>query len=188
MLGRPWPLLFVISALSCALWPALQPAAAAEKFSQYDVEAAYLFNFAKFVTWPATPPAQNGAFNICVFGDDPFGPSLDRIISGEKIGGKVVVDKKISSPEEAPTCSILYISSSEVSRLNRVLSVVKDAPILTVSDIPDFTERGGIIQFVLRENRVRFEVNLVPAQRDRLTLSSELLKVAVGVKRAEGGR
>ena len=185
---RPWLLLFVVAALSCTVWPAPQPVTTAQEFSQYDVEAAYLFNFAKFVTWPATPLTQNGAFNICVFGDDPFGPSLDRIISGEKIDGKTVVDKKISSPEEAPACSILYISSSEASRLHRVLSVVKDAPILTVSDIPDFTQRGGIIQFVLRDNRVRFEVNLVPVQRDRLTLSSELLKVAVSVKRGEGSR
>ena len=178
----------MVAALSCTVWPAPQPVAAADKFSQYDVEAAYLFNFAKFVTWPASSPVQNGAFNICVFGDDPFGPSLDRIISGEKIDGKTVVDKKISSPEEAPTCSILYISSSEVGRLNRILSAVKNAPILTVSDIPDFTERGGIIQFVLRDSRVRFEVNLGPVQRDRLTLSSELLKVAVSVKREEAAR
>lgn len=161
---------------------------AADKFSQYDVEAAYLFNFAKFVTWPPASPGQGGAFNICVLGDNPFGPSLDRIITGEKIDGKVVVDKKISSPEEAPACSILYISSSEASRLGRILNLVKDAPILTVSDIPDFAEHGGIIQFVLRENRVRFEVNLVPVQRDHLIFSSELLKVAVGVRRAEGGR
>lgn len=187
---RPWRLLFAVAALSCALWPA-QPrtaTAAEEKFSQYEVEAAYLFNFAKFVTWPPSSVTQSSSFNICVMGDDPFGSSLVRIVAGEKINGKPVIDKRISNAEEAAACSILYISSSEENRLNRILSIVKDAPILTVSDIPEFADRGGIIQFVLRDKRVRFEVNLPPAQRDHLALSSELLKVAVSVKRGEGSR
>lgn len=171
--------------LTGTLCPLPGSAASNERPSAYDVEAAYLFNFGKFVTWPANSSAPDGALTICVLGDDPLGPTLDRLVAGEKIDGKSVVDKKISRAEDAPNCSILYISSSEVSRLNRILAVLKDAPVLTVSDIPDFTERGGMIQFVLRDNRVRFTVNLVPAQRDRLTLSSELLKVAVDVKRGE---
>jgi hypothetical protein len=176
-----------MASLSCALWPAIpRTAKAAEHFSQYEVEAAYLFNFAKFVTWPSSSLAERARFNICVLGEDPFGASLDRIIAGETIGGKPVVDKRISSAEEAAGCSILYISSSEEGRLSRVLTAVKDEPVLTVSDISNFTERGGIIQFILRDNRVRFEVNLLPAQRDHLALSSELLKVAASVKRGEG--
>ena len=169
-------------------WPVPTHAAASEKPTEYDVEAAYLFNFGKFVSWPTNPPNRNRPLAICVIGEDPFGPSLDRIVSGETIGGRPVVDKRISNLEDVSDCSILYISSSEATRLNRILTAVKDAPVLTVSDIPDFTQRGGIIQFVLRENRVRFEVNLDPVQRDRLILSSELLKVAVNVKRAEGSK
>jgi YfiR/HmsC-like len=178
-----WSLLCVIAA--CTLWPASGNAAPDEKPSQYDVEAAYLFNFGKFVTWPGDAPASDRPLTICVLGNDPFGPTLDRLVAGEKIGGKAVVDKRISRVEDAPNCSILYISSSETAHLNRILGLVKEAPVLTVSDIPDFAHRGGIIQFVVRDNRVRFTVNLAPAQRDRLTLSSELLKVAVDVKRPE---
>lgn len=111
---------------------------------------------------------------------------MDRLVDGERIGGKTVVDKRISRMEDASGCSILYISSSEADRLDRILALLKDVPVLTVSDIPDFADRGGIIQFVLRDSRVRFTVNLAPAQHDRLTLSSELLKVALDVKRGEG--
>jgi hypothetical protein len=181
---RTWLLLLVIIASSCTVWPIPEALSASERPSEYEVEAAYLFNFGKFITWPPTT-SQNRPLSICVIGEDPFGPSLDHIVAGEKIGGRAVVDKKISSVDEASACSILYISSSESSRLTRILSVVQDRPVLTVSDIPNFTDHGGIIQFVLHENRVRFVVNLGPAQRDGLALSSELLKVALSVKRAE---
>lgn len=172
--------------LAGALCPLPGSAAPNEKPSEYDVEAAYLFNFGKFVTWPGNSSPPDQPFTICLLGDDPLAPALDRLVAGEKINGKSVIDTKVSRLEDALNCSILYISSSEAARLNRVLAALKGAPVLTVSDIPDFTERGGMIQFVLRENRVRFSVNLVPAQHDHLTLSSELLKVAVDVKRGEG--
>jgi hypothetical protein len=186
--SRAWLLLW-IAVVSCGLWPVSERAHAApgEKPSEYDVEAAYLFNFGKFVVWPSLTSAAQ-PITICILGEDPFGTALDRLVTGEKIDGKPVVDKKISRVEEAPSCSILYISTSESAHLNRILGAVKDAPVLTVSDISDFLDRGGMIQFVLRDNRVRFTVNLGPAQRDRLILSSELLKVAVSVKRAEGGQ
>ncbi len=185
---RLWPLLCVVAALSCTLWPIPDSASPAGKPSAYDVEAAYLFNFGKFVTWPASTIAPDHPVTICVLGSDPFGPILDRTIAGETINGKSVVDKRIVRPEEASTCSILYISPSEASRLSRILLAVKDAPVLTVSDMPDFLEHGGMIQFVLRENRVRFSVNLQPAHSDGLRLSSELLKVAVEVRHAEGSQ
>lgn len=173
----------------CVFWflPNQAFAAPDQKPSEYDVEAAYLFNFGKFVEWPTNASALNQPLTICILGEDPFGPTLDHLVAGEKIGGKAVVDKKLTRIDEASACSILYISSSESSHLNRILGAVKDAPVLTVSDISDFLDRGGMIQFVLRENRVRFTVNLEPAQRDRLILSSELLKVALSVKRADGG-
>jgi hypothetical protein len=181
-----WLRLCLIVSFGCLCWPLPAKTAPTEKLSEYDVEAAYLFNFSKFVTWPATSRARTDTLLICVLGNDPFGEVLDKIVAGEKINGAPVAEKKISSAEEAPACSILYVSNNEASRLGRILYVVKDLPVLTVSDIPDFLDRGGMIQFVLRDDRVRFAVNLAPAQRDGLIFSSELLKVAVTVKRAEG--
>jgi hypothetical protein len=180
--------LCIQAALICTLWSIPAQAGPNDKPSEYDVEAAYLFNFSKFITWPADRGPHGGSILICVLGDDPFGPILDKTVTGEKVDGKTVVDRRITRFEEATGCSILYISTSEASRLNRVLLAVKDAPVLTVSDLPDFLDRGGMIQFVLRDNRVRFAVNLGPTQHDGLTLSSELLKVAVSVTRGEAGK
>ncbi len=157
------------------------------KPTQYEVEAAYLFNFGKFVVWPGTTHTSQAPFLICVLGDDPFGPVLDRTIAGETVGGRPVRDKRIARPQDATGCSILYISSSESARLSNILPAIHEASVLTVSDIPDFVQRGGMIQFVLRDGRVRFEVNLSSTQSNGLSMSSELLKVAVEVVRGGGG-
>jgi hypothetical protein len=155
------------------------------KPSEYDVKAAYLFNFSRFVEWPAQPAeTSNDSFAICVLGRDPFGAALNTTIARESIAGKTVVAKQIVSPQDADHCRVLFISSSEDRRLKQILDALGKASILTVSDLPKFTERGGMVQFVLAENRVRFEVNSAITDRAGLTLSSELLKVAVNVRRS----
>lgn len=154
--------------------------------TQFEVEAAYLFNFGKFVTWP--PASADTSFLICVLGQDPFGPILDKTVAGETLQGRKVETRRLARPQDAPSCSILYISASEAGRLNKILPVVDETPVLTVSDMPEFAAHGGIIQFVIRDGRVRFQVNLAPTQRDGLTMSSDLLKVAVGVSRGKEGQ
>lgn len=174
--------------LFASLLNARGPAAPENKPTQYEVEAAYLFDFGKFVAWPAAAQSSAAPFVICVLGDDPFGPILDRTVAGETLRGRPVQDKRITRAQDATGCSILYISSSESGRLSKILPAIQEAPVLTVSDIPDFVQQGGMIQFVLREGRVRFEVNLAPSQKNGLALSSELLKVAVQVIRGVGSR
>jgi hypothetical protein len=145
------------------------------------VKAAFLYNFGKFVKWPNGEIPQS--FTICVLGKDPFGPELDSIVSGELVDGKPVAVRRIGGIQDAVGCRILFISTSEQNRLGLILSAVSKMPVLTVSDIPDFIERGGIIQFVLVNGRVRFDVNLGSAEYSGLGMSSELLKVAQRVKR-----
>jgi hypothetical protein len=152
------------------------------KPTDYDVKAAYLYNFGRFVEWPLKA-AQDGSFTVCILGQDPFGPTLDATLSGETIGGKTVVAKRISGPEESGGCQILFLSLTEGSHLNKIISAVNKEPVLTVSDMPQFAQRGGMIQFVLEGKKVRFEVNLTATQHAGLTLSSELLKVATTVRR-----
>lgn len=151
--------------------------------TQYDVEAVYLFNFGKFVSWPQK---NTPGFVICVLGENPFGSALDRTISGESIAGKNVEDRQLAHEAEVGGCSILYISRSEEQHLPRILNATRNAPVLTVSDIPNFTQRGGMIQFVVDNGKVRFQVNRTPAERSGLALSSELLKVAVRVTNSSG--
>jgi YfiR/HmsC-like len=155
------------------------------KASEYAVKATYLYNFSRFVQWPTDSVAAKGnVFPICVFGEDPFGAVLETILSGESIDGKAVVAKRVSKLQETLDCRVLYISVSEDSRLKEILAEVDKAAVLTVSDIPQFSQRGGMIQFVLAGNKVRFEVNLTNAQTAGLTLSSDLLKVAVAVRKS----
>lgn len=149
--------------------------------TESQVQAAYLYNFGRFVQWP-TAQVSNGPFTICVFGQDVFGSALNAAVAGATINGKAVVVRRISSIREGVNCQILFISSSEESRLQNVLEVLDKAAVLTVSDIPEFSQRGGMIQFLRNGGRVRFLVNLRAAQNAGLTLSSELLKVAVAVQ------
>ncbi|PYX78736.1 MAG: DUF4154 domain-containing protein [Acidobacteria bacterium] len=152
--------------------------------TEYQVKAAYLYNFGKFVEWPANMTVSDSSFNICVLGQDPFGPTFGTTIAGENIRGKNVLLKRLSKAQEAFGCHILFISSSEQVHLKDILAALDKASVLTVSDMPQFTRRGGMIQFVTEENRVRFEVNLTSAERNGLTLSSQLLKVAISVRRS----
>jgi hypothetical protein len=118
-----------------------------------------------------------------VLGRDPFGRVLDATLAGETINGSRIVAKRISKPQDAATCQILFISSSEIGRLTETLSILGKTSVLTVSDIPHFARRGGMVEFVLDGNRVRFEVNLTATEGAGLALSSQLLKIAVRVRR-----
>ena len=176
-----WLAIFIVAGV---LYGPPQLKAQDPKPTEYQVKAVYLFNFARFVAWPGRiAAAGREPFNVCVLGQDPFGPSLDATVSGETIDGVHVAVKRISQPPEAMSCRVLFISSSEEARLKEILAVLDKTSVLTVSDMPQFTQHGGMIQFVTEANRVRFEVNLTSAERTGLTLSSQLLKVAIGVKR-----
>ena len=154
------------------------------KPTEYEVKATYLYNFSRFVEWPdKVTQAHSDSFSICVLGADPFGPALNAMLADETIAGKSVQAKRIPTPQDAVNCRVLFISSSENTRLKQILATLGDASVLTVSDLPEFTQRGGMVQFILEGSRVRFEVNLATAEHAGLTLSSELLKVAINVRR-----
>ena len=153
------------------------------KPSEYQVKAAYVYNFGKFVKWPADAAAnRGGAFTICVLGDDPFGTVLQSTLAGESIGGKLVAVKRVPLAQDAASCHILFLSTAQEAKLKEVLAALGQASVLTVSDIPEFSQRGGMIQFVLQGDRVRFEINRANAESDGLFLTSDLLKVAVVVR------
>jgi YfiR/HmsC-like len=177
----PWPGLTAL-ALTWVLVATQGLWAQSPKPTDYDVKAAYLYNFGRFVEWPAGVTAKSDSFTVCVLGQDPFGPVLDATLAGETIGGKSVAAKRISNPPEAVRCQIVFISSVEDSRFNKIIEALDREAVLTVSDMAQFSQRGGMIQFVLEGKKVRFEVNLTAVHRAGLTLSSELLKVATTVR------
>ena len=153
------------------------------KPSEYQVKAAYLYSFSRFVEWPKQPAqVSSDHFLICVLGDDPFGGILSEIVANENVDGKTVLAQQVPTPEDATGCRVLFISHSERSHLKQILATLDRASVLTVSDLPQFTEHGGMIQFVVEDSHVRFKVNVETAKRAGLAMSSELLKLAVGVQ------
>lgn len=153
---------------------------------EYDVKAAYVFNFAKFTQWPNASGSQD-SFSICVMGEDSFHGALEGIVAGEQLNGKKVAVRHVSTVHEASECRIVFISKSESYRYKLVIGSLASAPVLTVSDLPDFAQDGGMIQLLLQGDRVKFEVNLEAAQKAHLSLSSQLLKVATKVLQAKTG-
>jgi hypothetical protein len=155
------------------------------KPTEYEVKAAYLYNFGRFVEWPSRPGApQTQSFDICLVGQDRFGAALNNTLADETIAGKSVAVKRLQTPQDATTCQILFISASEEYQLKHILTVLNGSSVLTVSDMPEFSRRGGMVQFIVDGSRVRFEINLASAERVGLTLSSELLKLAVNVRKS----
>jgi hypothetical protein len=151
--------------------------------TEYEVKAAYLLNFGKFVKWPPASISSGAAnFAICVLGDDPFGPILDATVRDEKVDGKNIVARRISHLHDVNGCHVLFISRSKEKQARSFLPSLAKIGVLTVSDMPGFLDHDGMIQFTFAGNRVRFAVNLDSVQNAGLTLSSELLKVASSIK------
>jgi hypothetical protein len=152
------------------------------KPGEYQVKAVYLYNFGRFIQWPESA-TKDESFVICVLGEDPFGPVLDATLAGEAIENRKLIARRIANPRDAGACRILYISSSEARHIKEILIPLGKSAVLTVSDMPDFTSDGGMIQFVVTEKKVRFQVNLTAAEKAGLTFSSQLLKVATDIKK-----
>ena len=147
--------------------------------AEYDVKSAFLLNFIRFVEWPKLPPERAAEpFSICIFGDDPFGSSLNRIIAGEKIEGRPMVVKHIRKLPDA--CELLFIPESQPSQPGVLAQAGPD--VLTVGEAPEFLREGGMIRFLIDDHRVRFDINRQAVDRSSLKMSARLLSVARSVK------
>jgi hypothetical protein len=153
--------------------------AQAQTATEYQIKAAFLFNFAKFVEWPTGSFSDAAApIRICVFGRDPFGEELRNITRDKMVNGRKLQVDELSDLQLAKSCHILFIASSEKGQLKRVLESLRGTDSLTVGDTKGFAELGGIINFVRENDRVQFEVNRKAAEQAGLKVSSKLLNVA----------
>jgi len=141
--------------------------------TEYQIKAAFLYNFAKFVEWPA----DTGTLNLCILGEDRFGRDIDTI-EGKKAADKSLMVMRIKSAREIKKCRILFISSWESGQLADILMTARDLKILTVGDTDGFAERGVIINFYGEQNKIRFEINRDAAERSGLKISSKLFGLA----------
>jgi YfiR/HmsC-like len=146
---------------------------------EYQVKAAFLFNFAKFVEWPSSNlPDPSAPLRICILGRDPFGEELRNITKEKTVSGRKLQIDQVVDLRQARTCQILFIASSEKAQLKETLEALQGANALTVSDTNGFLEQGGMINFVLENDRVQFGVNRKAAEKAGLRISSKLLSVA----------
>jgi hypothetical protein len=152
---------------------------ATSDIGEYQIKAAFLYNFARFVDWP---PPNAGPVVIAVFGRDPFGDALERTVHGKAIDGRPFVVRRTSRLEEVKQCQILFISSVEKKRTASILSAVRGEAILTVGEYREFLEEGGGVSFSTENDRVRFDVNLRATRDAGLHLSARLLNLARLVK------
>src|SRR6266581_8438806 len=144
---------------------------------EYEIKAAYLYNFIKYVDWPS----YGDTISIGVLGNDPFGTALAPL-NGKIVKGRRLLIKHLDSVREAQQCQIIFVSSSEKQRLQEIFESLKSARVLTVGETQGFADGGGIINFIEENNKVRFEINAEAARRTGLNISSELLKLARLVK------
>lgn len=171
-------LVILIFLLSLSTWGQGQNANDAT-FSEYEIKAAFLYNFAKFVDWPEEVFADSTkSIRIGVLGKDPFGEILDETIANKIVKGKPLSIKRFSDAESMEYCHILFISSSEREDIRDIIAGLANMSILTVGDMDKFAEQGGIINLFNQDNKVRFNINLDAAERANLRISSRLLKLA----------
>ncbi len=170
------------AALSLAAATAAGPAAGQSPplaSDEYAIKAAFLYNFAKFVEWPnGVFAAAEAPLALCVLGADPFGGELDMVVQGKTAQGHPVVVRRLDGLGAVARCHILFVSSSEQERFAEVLGAVAGRSVLTVGEDGEFARAGGMISFVLREQRVRFAIDAGAAERAGLRLSSRLLDLA----------
>lgn len=154
----------------------------AAELEEYKVKLAFIFNFARFIEWPAQSFREGDSqFRLCVLGDDPFEGKLGTIES-KTVGDRKFSVRRIHRAEEARDCQMLFIATSEQDRINQILQALKGYSVLTISDISNFTRVGGMIGFTTSDDKIRFEINLTPARSSKLEISSKLLKLAETVR------
>jgi hypothetical protein len=146
---------------------------------EYQLKAVFLFNFTQFVDWPSSSfGSEDSPLVIGVIGENPFGNFLEQTVSGENKNGHPVVVQYYQDEEEALSCHILFINTKEPKKHREVIAAMRGKNILTVSDVPDFTNQGGIVRFFTNNNKIKLQINLDACRATDIVPSSKLLRLA----------
>ena len=149
---------------------------------EYSVKAAYLTKFGIYVEWPgATFSSPDSPINLCIAGDDPFGTTLDKAAANQRVGARTVAIRRLKAVTRESGCHILYIGSADPAYIQKAVEAIRGSPVLTVTDV-DPAMAMGVINFVIQDNRVRFNVDEAAAVQNDLALSAKLLGLALNVK------
>jgi YfiR/HmsC-like len=179
-LVRTLAILALLLAVLCLHPRRLQ--AASEQDLEYQVKAAFLLNFTKFIEWPpAAFTDSNSPFTVCIMGTDPFGRSLEQIVEGETVNSRKLIVQRIIQGPPPKSCQVLFAGKAERD-VSKILSGLGPG-VLSVGEGPGFLRDGGMIAFVLENRRVRFDINQTVAENASLNFSSKLLSVARSVEK-----
>ncbi len=168
-----------LACLALVLGGLLPAPAAGRPFSrEYDVKAAFLYNFAMFIDWPKDAFARpDSPLVIGVLGTDPFGSSLEETVAGERVKGRAIVIRRFSEAADAQGCHLVFISASEHRRVKELLRQLRRPSLVTVADMPGFVEAGGLIGFVTG-TMVGIRINPSTLRETKVLISSKLLRLA----------
>jgi hypothetical protein len=145
---------------------------------EYRVKAAFLYNFTKFVEWPANGSKKGQPFQLGIVGEDSFGDEINGL-AGRAVGNRsLTIERHQSWNDRAVECEILFISGSQEKKLPEIIRRLDGNPVLTIGDTAGYASRGVMINFFMEDNKVRFEINPKQANRAGLKISSRLLKLA----------
>jgi len=166
----------VVLAASAWVWPAQ----AAERVAgEYEIKAAFLYNFAQYIEWPSNGVADAGdTFVIGILGEDPFGDAFDNIARDKTIQGKRIVVRRFATVEDYTPCHILFVAPSAVDNVPALLERIEGSHVLLAGDTEGLAQRGIVINFFIEKSKVRFEINVDAATRMGLKISSKLLRLA----------
>jgi hypothetical protein len=154
-------------------------ALAQSQSGEYHVKAAFLFHFVQLVEWPANSlGSESSPVTLCTIGEDPFRGDLETTLAGKTVGTRPLRILHLKAEEDFQSCRVLFLSAHETAHLGHLLQGLKDGPILTVGESDGFAAQGGMIGFLLVDNKVRFEINVEAAERAKLKISSRLLLLA----------
>jgi hypothetical protein len=150
-------------------------ATVAQPSREYLLKTAFVFNFARYTTWP--PPSPDGPFNLCILGQDDFGTAA-QYLDGQHLRERNIDVRFHQVDDDLRGCQLVYVTQPLAGQLDSLLPRLHAERMLTVSDIPEFAVRGGILGLKIVDNRIRFEANPLAAKRAGLRLSAQLLRLA----------
>jgi hypothetical protein len=166
---------------------ALKPARCQATAEEYQIKAAFLYHFAQFAEWPAGAlNAADRSLNLCILDGNPHLPELRNAIEGKPIGSRVFHVRQLSPAQDIQGCHILFLSRDEARRQSAMLKSLRGLPVLTVGETANFLTDGGMIRFHLKDNKIRFDINLGAADLSHLKISSRLLLLATSVNLGNG--
>jgi len=174
----------VAVAVACQGVPVRVAGAAVEGALEYTVKAAFLYKFGGFVEWPSAAfESPESPTRLCIVGNDPFGPALDKVVEGQHIGTRTIVVERLEAIHSNSGCQILFVASADEKKAAEALMAVRGESVLTITDGARSPEATGIINFVIMDNRVRFEIDDKAASVNGVVISSKLLDLARTTKR-----